>query len=135
MNSKIITGDAATSNASATKGWFVGHFMPKETLAHSKEMEIKTWHYDEDPNYGWKIFYGTEFIIVEKGVLRIGVEIPSEVRGADPTQLFITLDGEKREWVIIPPGYTKNVAVKEAPTWGVTVRWPSAPGVNEVVGK
>ena len=132
---QIVAGDAASAKASKNRGWIVGHFMPDGTLAHNTEMEIKLWHYDEDPNYGLKVFTGTEFIVVEKGTLLIELEIPSVIAGELPHKHGITLRGASREWAIIPPNCTKRAIVIQAPAWGVTVRWPSAPGVNKVLTK
>ena len=75
---QTIRGSAASANSSIRKGWLVGHFMPEGTIAYCKDLEIKSWHYDKDPNYGLKVFMGTEFISVEHGTIQIEFEKPSK---------------------------------------------------------
>ena len=130
MPQKIVIGNAAEVAASSTKGWVTGHFMP-EGLGQTGDFEIKFWRYDEQPDYGLKIFAGTEFVIVEKGVLTLKLEVPD----GDGTFMprTIELRGLTRDYVILPPGCRKEVIVTEAPSWGVTVRWPSSPGTNKVL--
>ncbi len=128
MLQEIIVGNAADAAASARKGWVVGYFIP-EGLGNSKDLEIKIWHYDSQPNYGQKEFGGTEFIIVEKGTLRLMLEVP-DGNGAFVPQA-IELKGSNRDYVILPPGCKKQVRVIEAPSFGMTVRWPSVPECRE----
>ena len=130
MIQQLIVGNAAEAAASKTKGWVTGHFIP-EGLGHTGDFEIKLWHYDAQPDYGIKVFGGTEFIIVEKGVLTLKLEVPD----GDGTFIprTIELRGLTQDYVILPPGCKKEVIVAEAPSWGVTVRWPSVPGTNKVI--
>lgn len=130
MHSVIITGNAAKVATSSTNGWVVGHFM--KGLAHSKDLEIKFWHYTGQPNYPQKIFGGTEFIIVEAGILKLEVETPDGRGGFEPLRQ-VELNGSTGDYVILPPGCRKRVLVISAPTHGITVRWPSSVGRNTVV--
>lgn len=124
----IIHGNEREANASnsSKRGWVVGH-MHQEDLAGTKDLEIKLWRYDGPINYGRKSFNGTEFIVIYGGKLRFDIE---DETGA---QTSLTLCGEENEYVIFPPGLKKVVVVESAPAHGVTVRWPSLPGINKVV--
>lgn len=128
MFQEIVLGNAVEAAASQTNGWVVGHFIP-EGLGHTNDFEIKIWHYDSQPNYPPKILGGTEFIIVEKGTLVLELEIPDGQGGFIPRR--IELKSSIRDYIIIPPGCKKRVVVAEAPSLGITVRWPSAPGILE----
>lgn len=130
MHSSVIVGNAVQAIASSTKGWVVGHFMPPG-IAWSCDFEIKIWHYDNQPDYGQKLFGGTEFIIVEAGTLKLELEIPDGRGGFIHNS--VDLKGSARDWVIIPSNCKKRVFVTEAPSYGITVRWPSVPGMNVVV--
>ncbi len=121
-----VRGTAAEANASLQKGWVVGHFMPPG-VSQSDDFEVKLWHYDENPDYPFKEFDGTELIIIYGGMLEIEIE-ESEVF----TQ--VVLDGTDHEYVILAPGTKKQVRVLQAPAFGVTVRWPSSDGRNKVLG-
>ncbi len=124
----IIRGNAYEANASSSmRGWAVEYM--HEGLAGSTKLEIKVWRYDEPFDYGRKSFGGTEFIVIYGGKLRF--ELETEEGG----QTSLTLDSKGNEYIILPPGHTKKVIVEEAPAFGVTVRWPSGPGVNKVMGK
>ena len=127
MFSSIVVGNATQTLGLETKGWVVGHM--QHGPAYTPHFEIKIWHYDSQPNYGWKRFMGTEFIIVEGGMLTVELEIED---GDDvPAGKKFELKGSTREYIIIsPPNCKKRVLVTEAPAYGVTVRWPSAPGMN-----
>jgi len=129
---EIVTGNAAQVVTSSTNGWVVGYFMPPG-IAQSSNFEIKIWHYDEQPDYGQKTFHGTEFIIVEGGTLVFLLDVP-DGHGNFILDQAVELQGSAREWVILPPGCKKQVRVLKAPAYGITVRWPSAPGMNAVVG-
>ncbi len=83
-------------------------------------VEVKMWHYDTDPDYGYKEFKGTEFISVEYGSLEITLE------DAQGKRTSVILDGATRDYIIIPPGYKKNVRPVKIPTEGACVRWFSA---------
>lgn len=124
---EVITGNSQQINLSSTKGWAVGHM--QNGLAHSVELEIKLWHYDQPFDYGQKLFAGTEFITIYGGVLKFELELP------DGEKSELVLKGDKHEFVILPPGTKKRVIVVEAPAFGDTIRWPSAPNVSQVVGK
>ncbi len=93
-----------------------------EGPAQTECVEIKTWHYDKDPSYGWKSFTGTEVICIEAGSLEIDIEFPGEERKV------ITLQGSCRDYVIIPPGQQKRVRVTQTPAYGICIRWPSGSG-------
>ena len=127
----IVRGSSQEANVSSLmKGWVVGHM--HEGLTHTREFEIKHWHYDRPFEYGKKRFDGTEFIVIYGGILRFETEW--KVEHGTETAIHI-LKGNHKEYIIFPPGITKTVIVVEAPAFGVTVRWPSAPGVNQVVQK
>lgn len=121
----VIRGTASECNTSATKGWIVGHF--GEDLQKSDGFEIKSWHYDSEPDYPAKQFNGTEFIIVYGGTLRIN----ASVDGKDFTDYV--LSGEAQDYIIFPPGTIKTVHVPVTPSFGITVRWPSVPGGNIIL--
>lgn len=125
MSTQVIHGTAAEANESKTNGWVVGHFMPPG-LVQSDEFEIKLWHYDGNSDYPMKEFGGTEFIIIYGGVLRIYILTNGMSRN-------VYLRGDGHEYVVLPPGTTKQVFVMKAPAFGVTVRWPSGPGVSKVL--
>ena len=127
MTSSIVTGNAAQALGSKTGGWVVGYFA-EQKLTHSPHFEIKIWHYDSQPDYGQKVFRGTEFIIVEGGVLTL--ELESDNGDDDSIVQKFELKGSARQYIIIPPNCKKRVWVTEAPTYGITVRWPSTPGMN-----
>ncbi|KKU68853.1 MAG: hypothetical protein UX89_C0001G0044 [Parcubacteria group bacterium GW2011_GWA2_47_16] len=130
MLQQLVIGNALKANASSTKGWVAGHFMP-EGLGQTGDFEIKLWRYDEQPDYGQKTFGGTEFIIVERGALKLELEVPNASGSFD--SCMVELKGSTRDYVILPPGCIKGVVVLEAPSYGVTVRWPSVSGSNVVV--
>ena len=130
MLQEIVIGNAAEALASSASGWVIGHFM-KEAITHNEEFEIKIWHYDSQPDYGKKEFKGTEFIIVEKGGLRLELEIP-DGQGVFSSR-HVELKASTRDYIVIPPNCRKRVVVTEAPAYGITVRWPSGPGVNVVI--
>lgn len=130
MLQQLVIGNAADANASATKGWVVGHFMP-EGLGQTGDFEIKIWHYNEPLNYGQKVFDGTEFFIVEAGSLRAELDIPDGSGGFSHRE--VKLNGATRDYIIIPPNCIKRVVATKTPSYGVTVRWPSAPGNNVVI--
>jgi hypothetical protein len=125
MNQEIVTGTALDALNSETKGWIVGHFMPEGTSAHSAEVEVKMWSYDQQPEYGKKEFKGTELIIVEQGTLRIDLT-PTKAGLPFTTRI---LYGRRRDHIIIPPGYIKKITV-DGPTHGTCIRWPSIDGNN-----
>ncbi len=126
MPSGIIVGNGAQAKISSHSGWVVGHFM-KEALAYNTDLEIKVWEYSAPPEYGLKRFGGTEFIIVERGALRLEVIPPGE---KEPR--MIDLEGDWRDYTILPPNCQKRVIVTRAPAAGLCVRWPSADGLNQV---
>lgn len=128
MTSSIVVGDAAQALGSRTRGWIIGHM--QHGLTHSPHFEIKAWRYDRQPDYGQKVFLGVEFIIVEGGVLTI--ELVKCDSDDVPAERKFELNGSTRQYIIIPPNYKKVVWVTEAPAYGLTVRWPSAPGMNVV---
>lgn len=130
MHPSVILGSSAKSSASSQKGWVVGHFM-SEGVAQTADFEIKIWHYSEPPDYGQKLFTGSEFIIVERGYLRLELEVPDGHGSYCSEQ--VELSGEFRGWVILPPNCKKRVMVTQVPSFGITVRWPSAPGTNVAV--
>ena len=121
---KIIFGNATELCASAAKGWVVGHFAEGE--AHSEHVEIKLWRYDTLPDYPKKAFSGTEFIVIYGGALRI----EGFVNEARFTYL---IEGASHDFIMLPPGTEKQVFLIRAPAYGVCVRWPSAPGLNNVL--
>ncbi|MES2216186.1 MAG: hypothetical protein V4481_02725 [Patescibacteria group bacterium] len=130
MFDTIVTGDFANSATSATKGWVVFHSAP-EGVAKTPALEIKHWAYDgKTPlDYGKKEFLGKgEYIIAHEGILEIEVEPSPNPRGV-PSHKY-TLDGSKRDFMIVPQGFSKIVRVIQGPTSGVTVRWPSHPDLN-----
>ncbi len=111
---------------SSDRGWIAGHMIPKTGLASTPAFEIKAWNYSEAINYGKKTFGGTEFIIIYGGRLRLILSVGKEFE-------FLELNGWEHEYIIIAPNVVKEVVVVESPAFGVTVRWPSAPGLNQVV--
>ena len=129
MPPQIIRGNARNANASQSKGWVVGHFISKG-LCSSGGLEIKIWHYDGPIEYGVKTFKGTEFFIVERGALRVELDIPDGDGSFTSTQ--VVLKGNTRDYIVIPPNCKKRIVVLDAPSFGVTVRWPSAPGINQL---
>jgi|SRR5579884_2992657 len=122
----FVRGTADDALRSVYQGWIVGHFF--HGLSYSRDLEIKLWHYDANPDYPQKEFAGTELIIVEQGILHIEAVIGGTSHAVD-------LSGKNRDYVIFPPGTIKQVAVAEAPACGITVRWPSALGANKVVAR
>ena len=129
----IETGTVADSNSDNFMcGWVVGHM--HNGLRHSPHFEIKQWRYDGPIDYGKKMFGGEgEYVIIFGGILRFDME--REIDGKLQTLQSLFLNGALREYVILPPGITKTVVVAEAPAYGVTVRWPSRPELNQVVHK
>jgi len=122
----VIRGTAAEANASQTDGWVVGHFMPPG-LGQRKDVEVKLWHYDVQPHYPVKVFGGTEFIVIYRGQIRIDIVLP------DGKEESCVLNGDRQDFVIFPPGTKKKVTTEAVPAFGVTVRWPSAPELNQVI--
>lgn len=120
---KIELGTAALANSLATKGWVVGHM--KGGPAKTSDLEVKLWHYDSQPDYPKKVFHGTEFIVIYGGALKISLEKDGEAK-----EIF--LDGGNHDYVVLGPGTAKQVFVVAAPAFGVTVRWPSGPNLNEI---
>lgn len=131
----FVRGNSKDANASDfMKGWVAGHMHTKEggtPLTGSLEFEIKLWHYPGPIDYGKKSFGGTEFVVIYGGVLRF--ELEQEMDGKIEKEVVV-IHGEHHEYVIFPSGIKKTVVVVEAPAFGVTVRWPSKPGVNKVLG-
>ncbi len=107
-------------------GWVAGHMIPERCLTGTSALEIKLWNYPEAINYGKKAFGGTEFVVIYGGKIRFWL-------GKDGQREFVDLDGEKHEYIAIAPGVIKEVEVLEFPAFGVTIRWPSAPGINQVI--
>ena len=120
---EVKTGRVGESVVSATHGWVVGHM--QSGLGQTTAVEVKLWRYDSQPDYPRKAFHGTEFIVIYGGVLRISLEKDGECQD-------IILRGENQDYVVLGPGITKQVFVFKAPAFGVTVRWPSDPNLNQV---
>lgn len=124
----LIRGTAGSVNADAfARGWAVGHMHPPG-IAHAETHEIKLWHYPRPIHYGKKMFGGTEFIVCYGGIIRLHLHKEDE-------HGIVELDGSCCDWVIIGPGYEKVTEVVKGPAFGVCVRWPSGPGVNQVLEK
>ncbi|HEY4510222.1 MAG TPA: hypothetical protein VJJ73_00100 [Candidatus Paceibacterota bacterium] len=119
----LVTGNTETITKTH-RGWTVGHM--HTGLAGTTAFEVKQWRYDDPIDYGWKKFLGTEYIVIYQGVLEIQLVL-------DGDKETVTLRGSCQDYVIFSPGVTKKVVVLETPAFGVTVRWPSSLGLNEVV--
>lgn len=119
----IILGNSDSINQSSTNGWTVGHM--QNDIAKSSDVEIKMWNYPEPFDYGRKSFAGTEFISIDKGVLRLEIEHPSGIR-------TVILNGRTRDYIVISPNAIKQVFFVE-PASGITVRWPSTPGLSRIL--
>lgn len=111
---RVIRGNAAQANASVQDGWVMGQFMPGG-IAKTDRVEVKLWHYPEQPEYPVKVFNGIEFIVIYGGKLRIRTVV-------DGIEKDEVLSGAAHEYIILPP-HAKQVFVEEAPAFGVTVRW------------
>lgn len=120
----VVLGNSDSINGSATKGWAVGHM--QDGLTKSSDFEIKIWDYPEPFDYGKKSFAGTEFISISAGALKFELEQDGKTK-------TVILRASSRDYIVIPPNVVKQVIVYEAPAFGVTVRWPSVPGVNRVL--
>lgn len=119
----IERGTVKEINQSNLRGWPVGHMC--DGLGKTLEFEIKLWEYDHTLNYPKKIFGGTEFIVVYGGAIRLDLE-----RDGDKQTEVI----HSKEYIILGPNLVKLVSVVESPAYGVTVRWPSQPEFNKIVG-
>lgn len=119
-----VLGNMNGANKTDAHGWIVGHMA--KGIANTDDVEIKLWRYDTNPEYPKKKFLGTECIVVFSGVITLFLE-------KDGDELTIDLIGVNRDYVILEPGTIKKVVVKKFPAFGVTVRWPSAPNLNEMV--
>lgn len=106
------------------RGWAVGHM--QIGIAQTTACEVKLWRYDKLIDYGRKKFMGAELIVVYGGTLEIRLQKDGEKK-------VVILAGQFHDYVIIPPGIEKEVVVLLTPAFGVTVRWPSFSGLNEVV--
>ena len=122
----IIHGTMSEINESDFRGWVVGHM--HDGIANTNDLEIKLWHYAENPSYPTKKFSGTEVVIIFEGI----IVFHFEKDGVISTEELV---GANREYIIIEPEVTKRVVVKDAPASGVAVRWPSGPGVNQVISQ
>ena len=120
---EIKTGRVGESAIFATHGWAVGHM--QSGLGQTTAVEVKLWRYDSQPDYPKKVFRGTEFIVIYGGVLKISLEKDGEAK-----EIF--LNGSNQDYVVLEPGIAKQVFVVTAPAFGVTVRWPSDPNLNEI---
>lgn len=116
-------GTVSEAIKSDRQGWIIGHFMPKSSMAHTHELEVRVWDYPPNFNYGVKAFHGEELIIVYVGHLRITL---GEKRSTTVHEV------PAGEYIIVPPGVKKNVLPLQYSA-GVTVRWPSLPGSNKVI--
>ena len=115
MSKEIVLGTSAQANASVRNGWVIGPFMPENSLAHMQGVEVKHWHYDDQPDYPPKTFNGKEYIAIFGGELKMDVVI-------DGVSTEVRLVGSKHQYVILPP-HSKQVFVVQAPAFGITVRW------------
>jgi hypothetical protein len=131
MSSSIVVGTAAEAASSAAHGWVIGHFM-EPGVTHSTSVEIKVWRHDRQPTYWQKAFAGTEFVIVEGGIVKFEL---SAYPPSDQHIQEVELKGISRDYVIIPPGYSKRLTVIQAPVYGLCVRWPSEAGRSLVLTK
>jgi hypothetical protein len=129
----IIRGNSQKANLDRfMKGWVVGH-MHGDEVNGTPEIEVKLWHYEGPIDYGKKQFGGTELVVVYGGRLTFNTE--TVVDGKVTAETFTVGSKDEHEYIIFPPGTTKEVVVENAPAFGVTVRWPSGPGVNQVLVK
>ncbi len=120
----LVLGTSESINNSEMKGWAVGHM--QTGIARTPDVEVKCWDYPKPFAYGKKSFSGSEFIIISSGALRLELFMNGEHQ-------TVILNAATRDYIIIPPGVTKEVIVHEAPAWGITVRWPSEPNGNRVI--
>ena len=122
---KYIFGNAKQANESVKKGWIAGHM--HSGVAQTSFVEVKQWHYDVPFDYGQRIFQGTELITIYGGALRFELEF------SDGQKSEVFLNGETHDYIILPPDTKKRVIVEQAPAYGDTVRWPSAPSMSQAI--
>ncbi len=119
-----LRGTIQQANESTYNGWIVGHM--QTGIAQTNGFEIKLWYYPDFIDYPKKEFLGTECIVIYGGIIILHLEKNGEIAAEE-------LIGKNGDYIILEPGIVKRVEVKEKPAFGVTVRWPSLPGVNKVL--
>jgi hypothetical protein len=115
MADNIYVG-SAPADAPANRGWLLGHFMPKDDLRHSDEVEIK-WgvHPQGDRRAQWVTGETrTALILLVSGRFRI------EFPGRD------VLLAEQGDYVVFQQVEHSWYAEQESVIVGI--RWPSVPG-------
>ena len=111
-----------------TRGWLIGHMIPEGGKGRTNDVEVKFWNFETPFPYGKKNLTGTECDIIFEGALRFTFE-------KEGRRETVEIDGDKKEYIIIEPNLVKSVELMKAPARGVTVRWPSLPGGNQVIEK
>lgn len=108
----IETGNAKSDNTGT--GWFVGHFMEKGTLAHTKNVEVK-WgaHPQGDERKEWADAENRPTLVV----LIRGRCVMSFPNGED---VVLEKEGDYVLWNDIPHTWRTEVD-----TLTIAVRWPS----------
>lgn len=102
-----------------TIGYFLGQKNAYNPLLTTTACELKRWRYNGPINYPPAIFGGEcEFITVEQGM--IAITFRSRDMSASTTKMI-----GRGEYCAIGSNIEKIVRVVEAPTWGLTLRWPS----------
>lgn len=109
----VETGNAKTDHAD--KGWFIGHFMEKGTLAHTNDVEVK-WgtHPKGDARTEW-----TD--AEERPTLTILIRGRLVLTFPNDEEVILEKEGDYALWTDIPHTWRS-----EADTVAITVRWPSA---------
>jgi len=103
--------------------WTIGHFLGQKNaynpLLTTTACELKRWRHNGPINYPPAIFGGEcEFITVEQGM--IAIIFCSRDMSAPMTKII-----GRGEYCAIGSNIEKIVHVVEAPTCGLTLRWPS----------
>ncbi len=113
MNKATIeTGNAKTDNTGT--GWFVGHFMEKGTLAHTKDVEVK-WgnHPKGEQRKEWAdAEERPTLVVLIRG--RFVISFPND------EDVVLEKEGDYALWNDIPHTWRSD-----GDTLTIAVRWPS----------
>lgn len=115
MAGNVYAGSAA-ADAPANRGWLLGHFMPKDDVRHSSDVEIK-WgvHQAGEQRAAWVTGESrTTLIVLVRGCFRI--DFPYRSVALREQGDYVVFDGVDHSW------YAEEQSVI------VGVRWPSVPG-------
>lgn len=115
MSETVYVGNAGT-DASESRGWLLGHFMPRQDARHSADVEVK-WatHPRGDQRPQWVAGEKrSALLLLVSG--RFRVELPGRTVLLAERGDYVVFHGLSHSW------YAEEASVV------VAVRWPSIPG-------